>query len=51
MLIRTVKLSDSENNFQSGFVCLWVDLTLKMAHRLLEGLLSGVSDSKLAHLP
>ncbi len=43
MLIRTVNPSDSEINFQSGFVCLWVVLVLKMAYRLREGLLVGVS--------
>ena len=41
----------SVTNFHSGFVCLWVGLILKMAYRAFEGLLHGVSDSKLAHLP
>jgi hypothetical protein len=47
MLIRTVKPSESEINFQSGFVCAWVSLALKMDYRRPEGLLSGISDSKL----
>ncbi len=50
MLIRTVKPSDSEINFQSGFVCLWVGLLLKMAHRLCEGLLGGIFDRKVVGL-
>ena len=51
MLIRTVKPSDSEINFQSGFVYLWVVLALKMDYRLPEGVLGGISDSKLSDLP
>ena len=47
MLIRAVKHTDSEINFQSGFVCLRVVLALKMAYRLREGLLSGVFDRKV----
>ena len=50
MLIRTVRLSESEINFQSGFVRLWVVLVLKVAYRLHERLLGGVLDSKLARL-
>ncbi len=37
-------------NFQSGFVCLGLDLGLKMALRAFEGLLSGVFDSEVAYL-
>jgi hypothetical protein len=48
MLNRTVKPSNCEINFQSGFVCLWVVLVLKMAYRLREGLLGGISDRKVA---
>ena len=33
MLIRPVRLSNCEINFQSVFVCLWVGLLLKMAVR------------------
>jgi hypothetical protein len=51
MLIRTVKYTDSEVNFQTRFVCLRVVLALKMAYRLRERLLSGVFDRKVAHLP
>lgn len=51
MLILSVKLSESEINFQRGFMCPWVVLALKMAYRAREGVLGGVSDSKLVHLP
>ena len=51
MLIRTVKHTDSEINFQAGFVCLRAVFALKMAYRPREGLLSGVFDRKVAHLP
>lgn len=49
MLILSVKPSESEINFQSGFVCLWVVLALKMAYRVCEGVLGGVSDSKVVN--
>jgi hypothetical protein len=47
MLIRTVKHTDSEINFQAVFVCLRAVLVLKMAYRLRDGLLSGVFDRKV----
>jgi len=46
MLIRTVKHSDGEINFQSS-IPLRMVLGLKMADRLREGLLSGVFDRKV----
>ena len=49
MLIRTVRPSNCEINFQSGFVCLWVVWVLKMAYRLREGLLGGVFDRKVSN--
>ena len=51
MLIRTVKHTDSEINFQTGFACLRAALALKIAYRPREGVLSGVFDRKVAHLP
>ncbi len=51
MLIRPVKLSDCEINFQSGFVCLRAGLLLKMAYRRRDGLLGGILDRKVEDLP
>ena len=45
MLIRTVKPSDNEINFQSGFVWIRQGFLLKTAYGLREGVLRGVFDS------
>lgn len=51
MLILVENPSDSEINFQSGFVCLWLVSALKTAYRASEGLLDGVFDIEIVYLP
>ena len=50
MLKRTQMLSNAVVNFQSGFVCWWLVLVLKMACRAFESVLESVLRCKVGYL-